>query len=279
MQTSLKRLALRAGRAHPSGKPVAPFSVRPGRRRAYVTNEKGDSISIVNLDKLEVERTIKVGHRPRGIALSKDGAELFVCLGDDDTISILDVKTMKPIGELPSGRDPEQLRLSNDGRFAFIANEDDALLTAIDVASRKAVQEFSVGVEPEGVAVSPDDSMVVNTSETTSMAHLIDWRNRKIVANILVPSRPRYAEYAPDGSELWVSSEVGGAVSVIDPVKHIVTQRISFDVPGVSKELTQPVGIRFSADGKLAFVALGPANRVAVIDAGTKHRGGGAYPQ
>src|ERR1700733_2494948 len=32
----------------------------------------------------------------------------------------------------------------------------------------------------------------------------------------------------------------------------------------------QPVGIRFSADGKLAFVATGPANRVAVIDAATK---------
>jgi len=31
-----------------------------------------------------------------------------------------------------------------------------------------------------------------------------------------------------------------------------------------------PVGIRFSADGKLAFVATGPANRVAVIDAATK---------
>jgi YVTN family beta-propeller protein len=28
--------------------------------------------------------------------------------------------------------------------------------------------------------------------------------------------------------------------------------------------------MRFSADGKLAFVALGPANRVAVIDAATK---------
>jgi PQQ-dependent catabolism-associated beta-propeller protein len=111
---------------------------------------------------------------------------------------------------------------------------------------------------------------VVNTSETTSMAHLIDWRNKKIVANILVDSRPRYAEYRSDGSELWVSSEVGGTVSVIDPVNRVVTRKITFDVPGLSREQIQPVGIRFSADGKLAFVALGPANRVAVIDSATK---------
>jgi YVTN family beta-propeller protein len=49
-----------------------------------------------------------------------------------------------------------------------------------------------------------------------------------------------------------------------------VKQKITFDVPGLAKEQIQPVGIRFSADGKLAFVATGPANRVAVIDAATK---------
>ena len=67
-----------------------------------------------------------------------------------------------------------------------------------------------------------------------------------------------------------MTSEVGGGVSVIDPVKHVVTAKIGFDVPGLTKEQIQPVGIRFSPDGKLAFVALGPANRVAVIDATTK---------
>jgi PQQ-dependent catabolism-associated beta-propeller protein len=102
------------------------------------------------------------------------------------------------------------------------------------------------------------------------MAHLIDWREKKIVANILVGARPRYAQYTHDGSELWVTSEVGGVVSIIDPVKHVVMTKIGFDVPGLSKEQIQPVGIRFSPDGKLAFVALGPANRIAVIDAATK---------
>jgi len=160
--------------------------------------------------------------------------------------------------------------VSPDGKLVFIANENDALLTAIDTATRKVVSEYPVGVEPEGVAVSPDGSIVVNTSETTSMAHLIDWRNKKAVANILVDPRPRYAEYNKDGSELWVTSEVGGTVSVIDPIKHAVKQKIAFEVPGLAKEQIQPVGVRFSADGKLAFVATGPANRIAVIDAATK---------
>ena len=47
-------------------------------------------------------------------------------------------------------------------------------------------------------------------------------------------------------------------------------QKISFDIPGLAKEAVQPVGIRFSQDGAKAFVALGPANRVAVIDVASR---------
>ena len=38
---------------------------------------------------------------------------------------------------------------------------------------------------------------------------------------------------------------------------------------GLRAEAIQPVGIRFTSDDATAFVALGPANRVAVVDAKT----------
>jgi PQQ-dependent catabolism-associated beta-propeller protein len=98
------------------------------------------------------------------------------------------------------------------------------------------------------------------------MAHFIDLASRKIVANVLVDSRPRFAAFKPDASELWVSSEIGGTVSVIDPVQHTVKKKIAFAIPGLRTEAIQPVGIGITGDGKKAFVALGPANRVAVVD-------------
>ena len=45
--------------------------------------------------------------------------------------------------------------------------------------------------------------------------------------------------------------------------------KITFEVPGVLPEALQPVGVRITADGKKGYVALGPANRVAVFDAET----------
>ena len=45
---------------------------------------------------------------------------------------------------------------------------------------------------------------------------------------------------------------------------------INFEIPGVNDESIQPVGMRHTNDGKYTFVALGPANRIAVIDQKTK---------
>jgi PQQ-dependent catabolism-associated beta-propeller protein len=101
------------------------------------------------------------------------------------------------------------------------------------------------------------------------MAHFIDTATHRIVANVLVDSRPRFAEFMPDGSELWVSAEVGGTVSIIDPARHEVTGKVTFEIPGLRKEAIQPVGIGITRDGKTGFAALGPANRIAVIDAAT----------
>jgi PQQ-dependent catabolism-associated beta-propeller protein len=121
------------------------------------------------------------------------------------------------------------------------------------------------------MGISPDGKVLVNTSETTNMAHFIDTSTRKVVDSVLVGARPRFATFKQDGSELWVSSEVGGTVSVVDPVKHVVQQKIEFKIAGMRPEPIQPVGINITRDGKTGFVALGPANHVAVIN-GVTHQ-------
>jgi len=117
------------------------------------------------------------------------------------------------------------------------------------------------------MAISPDGKILINTSETTNMAHFIDTATRQIVANVLVDARPRFAEFKRDSSELWVSSEIGGTVSVIDPAKRVIKDKVNFNIPGLRREAIQPVGISITGDGKTAFIALGPANRIAVVDA------------
>jgi len=234
--------------------PAAAYTV-------YVSNEKGNSITVLDSETFEVLETLPVGQRPRGIMLTKDDKHLLVCASDDNTVQMVDVATREIVGDLPSGPDPELLNLHPSGSPVYVANEDDNLLTVIDLNDKKVLAEVIVGVEPEGVGVSPDGSTVVVTSETTNMAHFIDTESYEITDNVLVGSRPRFAEFTADGKHLWVSSEVAGTVSVIDAKTRKIIKKIEFAVPGVQPEYIQPVGVRVTKDGSKAFVALGPANR------------------
>src|SRR5688572_32906681 len=91
---------------------------------AYVSNEKGNTISVVDLEKMETVATVPVGERPRGITLSHDNKLLYICTSDADHIEVLDLETLQVVQTLPSGPDPELFVLSRDGGKLYIANED-----------------------------------------------------------------------------------------------------------------------------------------------------------
>src|ERR1700742_654559 len=117
---------------------------------AYVSNEKGNSISVIDTDKMETIATIKTGQRPRGIEVTRDGKFLFVAVGDDDKIQVFDTKSRNDAGELPSGPDPEQFILDPAGKLLYVANENDSMVTIIDMEKRATDDQVSVGTEPEG---------------------------------------------------------------------------------------------------------------------------------
>ena len=58
---------------------------------AYVSNEKSNTVSVIDTDKWAVTKTIKVGQRPRGIEFTRDGRFVMVAVGDDDTIQLIDL--------------------------------------------------------------------------------------------------------------------------------------------------------------------------------------------
>jgi len=236
----------------------------------YVSNEKDNTISVIDGESLEVVETIEVGERPRGIVLSKDGNTLYICTSDDDHVEVLDLASGEVTHTLPSGPDPELMTLNSDGSLLFIANEDDNMVTVVDIEERSKVVEIPVGIEPEGIGLSPDGKVLVSTSETTNMAHFIDVETLEITDNVLVDTRPRVAQFTADGSEVWVSSEIGGTVSIIDAETREIKHKIEFEVDGLRAESIQPVGVRIPGDGSnLVYVALGPAARIAVVNADT----------
>jgi len=66
-----------------------------------------------------------------------------------------------------------------------------------------------------------------------------------------------------------VTSELAGTVTILDVKSHQVIKTITLSVPGLNVDRNQPVGVLVDPEMRWAYVAMGPANRVAVINTET----------
>ncbi|MFT6774360.1 MAG: YVTN family beta-propeller protein, partial [Paracoccaceae bacterium] len=122
------------------------------------------------------------------------------------------------------------------------------------------------GEEPEGVQVTSDGRLVFVASEAANLVHVIDLEADAVIADILVDTRPRRFALTPDDRELWVSAELAGVVNIIDVATLKLIGDVAFLPTGFRPEQVTPVDLLITRDGARAYVALGRANHVAVVD-------------
>jgi PQQ-dependent catabolism-associated beta-propeller protein len=248
----------------------SPQAVAKGTGLVFVSSEKDNTITVLDGKTDTVTRTIDTCDRPRHMEWNQDHTQIYVACGDSDVIGIVDITKFETVDELPYIRDPEAFKIDWPRGQLYVSNEEDAALSIYDIKNRRVVTSIEVGEEPEGVMISKDRSKVWVTAEASNLVHVIDIDQQQVLADILVDTRPRRFAAPPDERELWVSCELAGKVDIIDPKTYKVTGSISFLPPGMRPEQVTPVGLVITKDGKTAYVGLGRANHVAVVDVATR---------
>ena len=241
---------------------LTPFATY-AKDRIFVTNEKSNTMSVIDAETLNVEHTIDVGDRPRGIGLSPDSSELYVAISEENKIVVLDPNSLKILRDFEAGSDPETFGVHPNGNI-YISNEDDAKASVFDPKTGKQLAEIKVGLEPEGVAVSPDGKRVIVTSESTNMLHVIKAPENVIESNILIGSRPRAAVFTKSGDIAYATAEISGEVVKVDMNKAKILKTASL---GDAK--AKPKDVILAKDEKTIYVAGGRANKIIVMDADT----------
>ncbi len=231
--------------------------------RVFVTNERSNTVSVINIDTLEVESTINVGERPRGIGISPDGNEIYVTASEENKIIVIDPESLEIIRSFSAGSDPETFAVHPNGNI-YISNEDDGKTTVINPKTGEKVAEIRVGLEPEGVAISSSGEYIIVTSESTNMLHIIRAADNTIENNILVGARPRAAIFNQVGNIAFATAEISGEVIKVNVESgKIIKQASSGD------SNSKPKDILLSKDESTLYVAGGRANSVIVMDADT----------
>ena len=79
-----------------------PFAVAlsPDDKTVYLANAGSNNVSIIDLDTNKGKAHIEVGANPRGIAITENGANIFVNNVLDGTLSVIDTSTLKVSAEV-----------------------------------------------------------------------------------------------------------------------------------------------------------------------------------
>ncbi len=240
----------------------------PQRTRLYVACGDGDAIDIIDVNELALVDRIVGIEDPEAFGFSPDGKTMYLSLEDDAKLGILDLDAyFAARGGTPELTVAEVSEGGAEGERSGEErkNEEGARASDSDGAV-PGLRTIEVGEEPEGILVSPDGATVFVTSEVANMVHVVDTASGTLKANVVVGNRPRRLALTPDGKELWVTSELAGSVSILDMGSYQVKRGIEFRPKGFRPEDVTPVGITMTADGATAWVALGRANHVAVVD-------------
>lgn len=154
------------------------INISPDGKTAYVSRSSTspgiyNSIYAVNTETMQVigELTIPVTGVPHAIALTSDGAKIYVANMNKDRISIIDAHSFELIGDdivLSNGgslvHEPMHIYLSPDDKYLYLNCRTSSKMLIIDTQSRTVVKEIDIDNHPMQSAISSDGNKIYTVS-------------------------------------------------------------------------------------------------------------------
>lgn len=253
------------------GPQVAP---RPMAALAFVTNQDEGTVSVIDLDRRELSRTVDLrdygfgpGARPHHVAVEPDGSYWYVSLIGAGRVLKLD-RDDRLVG---------QVEMETPGMLVLHPTEDLLLvgrsMTAVNppaslgVVRRTDMRHDELGVffpRPHALAVHPRAGQAYTASLSVDQLAVVDASREEVEVHEVGGEHHMLAHFAisPSGRILLATGEMTGELLVFD----------LSDPRQPRLERTVPVGElpwhpSFSADGRWAYVPVKGQDEIAVLDA------------
>ncbi len=146
--------------------------------KVYVSNHSEGTISVITDD--EVQTITDVGDGPLGLALTPDGAYLYVALLDADTVAIYKTGDHTLVKTIDTGDGPWGVAVGSDGGYVYVTNSLDNSVTVVDADSQEFLEDYDVGLKPLGVACPKNGDFAYVLNQTDGSVSKIDIAGRTV---------------------------------------------------------------------------------------------------
>ena len=197
---------------------------------------------------------------PLNLAVSTNGARLYVTAEEADALLEVEVSTSSVLRHVEVGRQPHSVVLHPDGHLAFVSNRWSNTVSVVDLAAGTVLESLDVGAGPAGLAVTPDGLSLYVANAASDDISIVDLLTGEERRRLAAGRSPQSAELSPDGESVYVTSRYTNAVPYrTTPVTEVTivgaaAERVSRRA--LLRSAHDIEGIDFTPNGDLAVVTL-----------------------
>jgi len=162
-------------------------------QRAFVSNIESGTTTAVDLGSRRKLLDLETGTGSEGIALSPDGAELWVAAREAGRITVIDTQTLETRAGFPLDGVPIRVAFAADGRTVLVSCAGSGEVVAIDAPSRSVIARRRLAPDkavPVGIAFSADgQSAYVSATQADAVVKL-ELPGLAISQTFVVPGAP-----------------------------------------------------------------------------------------
>jgi YVTN family beta-propeller protein len=209
-------LALALSGCHPNGFPQYPANYR---EYAYVTNGGSNTVTVLDVVNVRLDREIAVGVNPVAVAASPTRNEVYVvnsgAAGGQGTVSVINAENNTVAGAITVHRQPVSIEIDPTGGLAYVANSGSNTISVVDLKARREIAAIGAGEEPVAARLSPDGKTLVVANRKAGSVSLIDPAARRLREVFTGCPGASDAVIVPDSSKVFVACSAGHQIMAI----------------------------------------------------------------
>ena len=187
----------------------------------------GDSAALADSLVLAAKAPDRNGTRyPAGLALSADGARLYVTENLADSLAVCDLASGHVVQRVATGRYPYAVAVTPDGTV-FVSNWGTSVLSVFTTGEGGRLvpgAPLAAGRHPSALLLNAAGTRLFVASGSTDRVTVVDTRARRVIAELLDPppagpgegATPNALALSPDGTRLFAAEADANAVAVFD---------------------------------------------------------------
>jgi YVTN family beta-propeller protein len=189
------------------------------REYAYVTNGGSNTVTVIDVVDVRLDREIAVGENPVAVAASLTRNEVYVvnsgAAGRDGSISVINAENNSVAATISVHRQPVSIEIDPKGELAYVANSGSNTISVVDLKARREIAAIGAGEEPVAARLSPDGKTLVVANRKANSVSLIDPAARRVRQVFEGCPGASDAVILPDSSKTFVACSAGHQVMVI----------------------------------------------------------------